>query len=248
MTTLHQIIAVEKDIKGRAQQKLTEAYHQIQKPALLAGISRTYHPKNEEGEAGEMFPPESTRVQLRGAQLINEVSVALTHLFDIVATKDHANCLAKADVVVDGKTLLTGVPATHLLFLEKQLVDVHTFVKKLPVLDPAEKWSFDGTSDCWATEVTQQGKTKKNYHVISKAKPTQVHPEQTEVIYLDETIGYWHTIKFSGALPATYVNTILARVERLQQAVKFAREQANGQQVTDIKEGENILSYLFAQE
>ena len=29
---------------------------------------------------------------------------------------------------------------TYLLFLEKQLTDLHTFVKKLPVLDAAESW------------------------------------------------------------------------------------------------------------
>ena len=47
---LNQIIAVEKGIKSRSFQDLTEAHQQLQKPALLAGISRTYRPKDEEGE------------------------------------------------------------------------------------------------------------------------------------------------------------------------------------------------------
>ena len=50
MARLNQIIAVEKGIKSRSFQELTEAHQALQKPALLAGISRTYRPKDEEGE------------------------------------------------------------------------------------------------------------------------------------------------------------------------------------------------------
>jgi hypothetical protein len=47
---LNQVIAIEKGTKSRALQELTEAHQTLQKPALLAGISRTYRPKDEEGE------------------------------------------------------------------------------------------------------------------------------------------------------------------------------------------------------
>jgi len=40
------------------------------------------------------------------------------------------------------------VPATYLLFLEKQLTDLHTLVSKLPVLDASETWVFDQAADC----------------------------------------------------------------------------------------------------
>jgi hypothetical protein len=137
---LNQVIAIEKGIKSKAVQALTDAYHSLQKSTLLAGISRTYRPKDEEGE---QFPPEATRVQLRADDAIRQANEALTKLFDIVATKDWANCQAKADVVVDGKVLLTQVPATYLLFLEKQLVDLHAFIKKLPILDASERMISD---------------------------------------------------------------------------------------------------------
>ena len=50
MARLNQIIAVEKGIKSRSFQELTEAHQALQKPALLAGIARTYRPKDEEGD------------------------------------------------------------------------------------------------------------------------------------------------------------------------------------------------------
>jgi hypothetical protein len=66
-----------------------------------------------------------------------------------------------------------------------------------------------------------------------------------EVYYEDVTVGYWRTVKFSGALPATRVNTLLARVEQLQAAVKFAREEANNLEVEDVKVGAQFFAYLF---
>lgn len=240
---LNQVIAIEKGTKSRSLQELTEAHHNLQKVAPLSGISRTYRPKDEEGE---QFPPESTRVQIKSEEIIRKTSEVLTKLFDVVATKDWANCQAKADVIVDGKVLLTQAPATYLLFLEKQLVDLHTFIKKLPVLDPAESWAFDQSADCWATEPVQTVKTKKIPRNHVKAEATEKHPAQVEVYYEDVTVGTWRTIKFSGALPNRRVNELLDRVETLQEAVKFAREEANNTEVTEQKVGTAIFHYLFS--
>ena len=242
MARLNQIIAVEKGVKSRSFQEITEAHQSLQKQSLLAGIARTYRPKDEEGE---QFPPESTRVQLKGDDVIREVVQSLTRLFDVTATKDWANTQARADIVVDGNTLLSQVPATFLLFLEKQLVDIHTFVKKLPVLDASETWAFDPSADCWATEPVQTVKTKKLPRNHVKAEATDKHPAQVEVYYEDVVIGHWRTIKFSGALPAQRINELLDRVEKLQQAVKFAREEANNVEVEERKVGERIFGYLF---
>lgn len=244
MAKLNQIIAVEKSVKSQSFQELTEAHQTLQKPALLAGISRSYRPKDEEGE---QLPPESTRVQLKAQDVIRDTVAALTRLFDVTATKDWANCVAKADVVVDGRTLLRQVPATYLLFLEKQLVDLHTFVKKLPVLDASESWTFDASTDAYATEPVQTLRTKKMPRNHVKAEATDKHPAQVEVYYEDVTIGYWRTVKFSGSLPAQRVNELLARVERLQEAVKFAREEANSIEVEDQKVGATFFDYLFGE-
>lgn len=242
MARLNQIIAVEKGVKSRTFQELTEAHQELQKQSLLAGISRTYRPKDDEGE---QLPPESTKVQLRAEEAIQQTAAILTRLFDVTATKDWTNGVAKADVVVDGKTLIAQVPVTYLLFLEKQLVDIHTFVKKLPVLDASETWNFDASADCWATEPVQTVKTKKIPRNHVKAEATDKHPAQVEIYYEDVVVGYWRTVKFSGALPAKRVSELLDRVEKLQQAVKFAREEANNAEAVDQKLGEKVFNYLF---
>jgi hypothetical protein len=243
MPRLNQIVAIEKGVKSQSLRELTDAHQLLQKPPLLAGISRTYRPKDEEGE---QLPPEATKVQVKTDEVIRRTADILTRLFDVTATKDWANGLAKADVVVDGQTLLSQVPITYLLFLEKQLVDLHTFVKKLPVLDASETWTMDTSSDSWATEAVQTSRTKKIPRNHVKAEATEHHPAQVEVYYEDVVVGYWRTVKFSGALPARRVNELAEQVERLQEAVKFAREEANNLQVDDQKVGETIFQFLFA--
>ena len=242
MPRLNQIIAIEKGIKSQSFSELTDAHHALQKPALLAGISRTYRPKDEEGET---LPPESVKVQVRAGEILRDTAAVLTKLFDVTAAKDWANCRAVADVTVDGAVLMAKVPATYLLFLEKQLTDLHTFVKKLPVLDSSETWGFDSSADSWATEPVQTVKTKKIPRNHVKAEATDKHPAQVEVYYEDVTVGHWRTVKFSGALPGKTVNEMLERVEKLQQSVKFAREEANNLEAENQKVGEKFFQYLF---
>jgi hypothetical protein len=243
MPKLNQIVAIEKGVKNQQNQSITEAYHTIQKGNLFAGIAKSYRPKDEEGDK---LPSESPQVQQRADALVKKTTDTWGSLIDIVMTKDVANCGAKADVVVDGQTVLQQVPVTTLLFLEKQLVDVHTFIKKLPVLDPSERWDRDAAQDCWATqpvETVRTKKTKRN-HVVAPA--TDKHPAQVQVYDEDVVAGYWSTIKYSGAMPAARISQLLARVEKLQQAVKFAREAANVIDVTPVKAGESLFGYLLA--
>jgi hypothetical protein len=239
---LNQIIAVEKGVKNKSFADLTEAHHAVQKTAPLAGISRVYQPKDEEGE---QLPPESTRVQVQAEGVLRETAATLTRLFDVTATKDWANCEARADVTVDGRAVVADVPVSYLLFLEKQLVELNAFVRRLPVLDASEFWVQDPSTDAWKTEAVRTLRTKKVPRNHVKAEATEKHPAQVEVYYEDIPVGYWTTVKFSGALPARRVNELLDRVEKLQQAVKFAREEANGVEVVDQRVGDAVFGYLF---
>lgn len=58
-------------------------------------------------------------------------------------------------------------------------------------------------------------------------------------------MGYWTTVKFSGALPARRVNELVQRVEKLRATVRFAREEANGAEVADRRTGDAVFRYLF---
>src|SRR5262245_34847997 len=114
MPKLNQIIALTAGKKSQSHKTITDAYQNLQRSRILEGSSRTCKPEDDEGEQS---PAEKELVQLRVKDAVRGIVGALTELFDIVATQDHANCLAKANVVVDGAAVLKDMPVTTLLFL-----------------------------------------------------------------------------------------------------------------------------------
>lgn len=240
---LNKLIAIESGVKTATKRKETDLYHVLQKNALLNGISRKYEPKDDDGDK---LPSETTLVQVKVEKVIKDLSVELTRLFDVTLTKEVGNSNAKADVVVEGKALLKQVPVTYLLFLEKQLVDINTFISKLPVLDPASEWVYDSNNDVHATAAVQTVKTKKVPRNWVKAEATDKHPAQVEIFHEDVIVGTWTKVDYSGAIPATRKAELLSRVEKLITAVKYAREEANSLIVEDQHAGDKVFSYLFS--
>ena len=245
---LNQIIAVCDGVKNRAKDKITKSHHALQKPDLFTGHSKTYRPRNEDPTqpTGETLPPDNKKVVADAETIIKETAEAKTEEFDVMFLRDSANCVAKADVVVDGVVILSAVPVTYLLYLEHQLVDFVTFVKKLPTLDPSESWNYDAGQALFATSPVETARTKKVFKPLELAPATKEHPAQVKEGYEDVLAGFWSTIKYSSALPVKKVNEMLNRVEKLQQAVKFAREEANKIEVPSVqKPGAKVMQYLF---
>lgn len=241
MLKLNQVIALEKGVKGRAEGALTQAYHTLQKLGPLGGISRTYRPRDDDGER---LPSEGVKLQTRVEEVLDGVAKDLSRLFDLNLTKDAGNTIAVVDLKINGQLLVPQVPVTTLLTLEKKLVDLHTFVAKLPVLDPAENWSEDATSNAFRTAETQTTRTKKIPRNHVKAAATEKHPAQVEVYFEDAVVGDWTTVKFSGAITEVRRHELLAKVEALQAAVKVAREEANSVEVPDRSLGQEVFEFL----
>lgn len=240
---LNQILAIEKGTKSRVFGEISKLHNAVQRASALNGFSKTYQPKDEEGDR---YPPERQRVQLIATETLRQAGRLLSELFDVTASKDWANTAAKADVVVDGEVLLEQVPATYLLFVEKQLGDLRTLISKIPVLDEADHWSLDEGSQLYKTEPTETSRTKKVQRPIVLYPATPEHPAQTQLISEDQVVGTWITVKHSGAFPASRKAELLDRVERLSNAVKFAREQANSVEATRREVGERIFRYLLS--
>lgn len=242
MTQLNQIIAIEKGVRNRADRALTAAYHRIQSQPLLSGIAREYQPRDDEGDR---LPSEYNRVQVNAESELKGATDALIRLFDVTLTKEANNAEAKADVSVDGTVLLSDVPVTYLLFLEKQLTDLRTSVEKLPVLDPAKVWAWNENAGAWASEPVQTTKTKKIPRNHVKAPATDKHTAQVEMFMEDVIVGDWTTVVYSGAVPGSRKAELADRVNKLLEAVKMAREAANTKDVTDREAGATIFGYVF---
>lgn len=242
MATIAQLIAVQKGVKNTTHRDLTDRYRDLGKAPLLGGLTRTYQPKDDEGE---QLPAESTRVQIAAEAVLAEAAALMTRHFDITATVDAANCQARGRITVEGEVIAEDVPVPTLLFLEKQLQDLVTVVRGLPKLDPAEKWEFDQTANCWKAEPARTVRTKKIPRNHVRAEPTAEHAAQVDVYMEDVTVGYWTTTKFSGAMPAKRIAELTARAETLLRAVKYAREEANATPAGKREIGAAIFGYLL---
>jgi hypothetical protein len=242
MPKLNQIVAVVAGKKTRTEKALGDLNKLVQKPELFSGLSRVYEPAEENGE---MLPPESKFPQKNVDEVITQARELLIGVIDAIATQEYGNTKANADVVVDDVTLLVGVPITVLLYLEKLTNDLHTFVSNMPVLDPTARWERSDSDSMYRTSPMQTIRTKKVQKPLVLFPATDKHPAQTQLIIEDVTAGTWQTTHFSTALTATGKQALLARIIRLQDAIKVAREEANSAEVTQQKIADKVLAYIF---
>jgi hypothetical protein len=241
---LNQLIAILQSVKANAAKGKTEVYQLAQKSGLFQGLSRTYQSREEDGF---VYPPESQKLTLKATELVEKFVQASTEFLDLAATQDYANTEAKASVVVDGQTILTDVPVSYLLFLEKQLQDVKTFVLSLPVLSIDKDWQRDPNRGCYVTIPKETVKTKKITDFVVAYEATEHHPAQIKEVTKDVIEGVWSLVEFSGALPQDRVNALTVRVEKLQKAVLQAREEANSRDVQQRQVAGAVFGYLFAE-
>lgn len=245
---LSQIVGTEKTINAEVTRDVSEAYKLVQKPGLFSGFSKVFEATEEEEVD---FPPESQKVQHVAEDVLDQAMNAWASGMDATASKDWGNLLARGTVTVRGEVLLEDAPVTFLLFLEKKLVGIRTFVTALPELDPAQDWKYDGGLGLHKTEPVRKVKTKKRQKAIVKY-PHQFSddgktaiPAQTEMVTEDATQGFWVEVQHSGGVKTPEKKAILRRLEDLIVAVKEAREEANSLRVDEQQVGAKLLGWLL---
>lgn len=243
MPKLNQLIAIINGTKKKSGALLSELYKKIQKPNLFVGSNRFYTPVQEDGY---VYPSESQKVTFIAKDCLDEYVEATQEFFDQAFAQDLANTKAVASIKVDDQVILKDVPVTHLLFLEKQLTDVRTFISKLPVLPVDKDWSYDQIKRFYVTPEKQTTKTKKITDFVVVVEPTKEHRAEVRDRTVDINEGTWSLVEYSGALPEEEIKNLLKKVDALLKAVVFAREEANG---LDVKvsntSSKAIFEYLF---
>lgn len=239
---LNQVIAITNGKKSQVEKTFTKIYQKLGKKELFLGVDRTYRPKHDDGD---VRPPEKKIVQETVANAISEVRDINADMLNLVATMDIGNTQAKADIIVDGTTIAQDVPATHLIFLEKQVEKFITFLSSLPTLDAAEEWKWNDNVGCYSSEPRETASTAKvlKHKVLYEA--TKEHPAQVETFTVDEIVGYWTNLSLSGNIKADDKAELLRKARNLSDAIKKAREEANMVEVSESDIGTKITDYLF---
>ena len=240
---LNQVIAIEKGVKSRTYSEIDKLQKLLAKPALFDGFTKHYERLSEDGKE---LPEEKAKVQFSVEEVLKQIEVLSTEYFAIAARKDWTNTIAKADVTVDGRVVISQVPVTYLLFLEKQLTDLRTLASTLPVLNDAEDWAFDKNSGLFKSNEVKTHRLEKIEEPVVLYPATPEHPAQTKMVTIDKLAGYWHLIKHSGAIEKPRKQRLVERIDKLILAVKEAREEANGVDVIKAPDvGAAIFNFVF---
>ena len=248
MPKLHELLAVETNVKGQATKTRTELMTTFEKKRHLFEETRKTFEPNLDGAQTEVV--EQKDIQSTVKQEIDWISRYLAKALDVAYQVDVANTLAKADVVTeDGDILLKEVPATALLQLEKRVKEVQELITAIPTLDPAKGFKPDadrGFGYFRARDVRKE-KTRKEDKPITIAKATDKHPEQAVLKTYDVPIGHLLEQEWSSLITPAKKAELLDRVEILFRAVTKARAKANetSVEVENNKIGTALLDFVF---
>lgn len=240
---LHELIAVEPDLKGTAEKIVQEAIVTFtKKDAHFMGQKRRYEKLFEhEGDQPDEDKPIVTTVAEKLKYTFSVVGKAL----DALASKEVTNTAAKADVLLDGQAIIQALPAVVLINLENQFKKLREMLGHIPTLDPSENWRWDESLNQYVADDKVTLRTKKVLKNHVKYEATKEHPAQVETYTEDVPVGKFFTKKFSGMLTPAEKSAMLERIDNVIRAFKEARERANDIQVQETKIAGKLFSYLL---
>lgn len=241
---LGQVVAIESDVRKAAKRKLTDAYHGLDKPAMLEGITGEY---TSAVDGGEELPGEELRVQATVEEMIAATRETLIAMFDATAARDFTNCAgtAHADIVVGENVLVPKAPVPYILWLDRQLDDLAAFVHRIPTHSPATLWELAEDRGVYKSLPVKTARQVPQHKVITLAEATAHHQAQAQLVAESVTVGTWTRIKFTGGVPVARREDMLRRIATLRVALHAAREQANRVVAVEPVIGARVLSYLL---
>ena len=250
MAKLHELLAVESNLKGQAEKLRQDLMGTFEKKRhLFEETRKTYTAKEENSKT---VVEEQKEIQTTVANEIAWISTHMAKAIDAGYHIDTANTQAFADVVIEDEetAILKQVPATALLQLEKRLKDVQALIQAIPTLDPAKGFQLDtehAKKGVYKARDVVKPRMKKEPKVITLAPATDKFQAQTQLLSVDEPVGEIREQEWSAMLTPSTKTELLDRVEKTIRSVTRARARANEQEV-DVhgnKVGKKLLDYIF---
>lgn len=244
---LSQAVALTVARSGAATKDSTVYYHILQKADSFAGHTKKFKPTklDSNNQPIDPQPDQQKVVQCKVATLLSDLVSVLSGHFDAAATRDIGNTLAKANVVINGTTVMKDVPVPYLLFLESELTNLHTQAQNIPTLSLDKSWTFDQQSGFWKSETVVTNREKKEPQIIKVFEPTEHQEGKFAAVEQSVVTGQWEHVDLSGAIPQTEKQAIIDRIRTVREAVVSAREEANATKIPVQSFASNILNYCL---
>lgn len=248
MAKLHELIAVEDNLKGQATKVRSELTATFEKKRHLFEETRKTYTENAENSVSQV--EEQKDIQTTVGKEIEWVSEHLAKAIDAGYQIDLANTEAKADVETeDEETLLKTIPAAALLRLQHRIGEIKELIQAIPTLDPAKGFQPDSDrgAGIYKARDVQKTRTQKQKKVITLAAATEKFPAQVQIIDVDVPVGRILEQEWSALLTPAIKAELLNRVEKLSRALAKARARANNTEIDarQNKIGKTLLNYIF---
>ena len=243
MGTLHQLLAVKKDLAKRGNEIIKETAKALGSSHLFSGSLRSYTPKEDEGQR---FPDEHEQLSYTVGEKLDWFAENFGRYMDAEYQIETANKIAAADLMV-GDLTLTNVPATYLLDLTDFLEKIRRVYATMPVLDPKREWEADSTAVRGVFKASKPEYANRTQKVLKHKvlyDATENHPAQIEKWTEDAQVGIYEKKYWSGCVTAAQKAAIMARIDVLIEATKKALSQANDAEHTTDTVANMIFKYI----
>lgn len=248
MAKMHELLAVDANLKGQAQTVRLELQNTLEKKRhLFSQTLKTFTPLAEGAQAETR---EQSDIQTTVKSEVQWLTGILVKALDAAYAIDVANTTAKADIILEtGDMLAKDVPATALLQLEKRVKEISEFIKTIPTLDPAKGFELDLSREpgIYKAREVLKPSTQKIQEPLTLAPATKEHPAQVQLVTKDVRVGTLQELEWSSLITPAMKADLLERSEALFRAVTQARSRANDIDVDTKtnKIGRKLLDHVF---
>lgn len=247
--TLAQVVSGDRRTRQQDNDRGAEVRKHLSSDRI-SGLLTEYIPDIPDDQIEAASEKSSTEFKAVKSFVLRELRTARGYsepAINAVATKDATNMVAKANLIVEGETLLEGAGISHLLWLEGYLNEWRGYLAALPVLPATKDWTQDtANADLWKSNPETQPKTRKKTVALVLHAGNDKHPPQavpsTEDVRIGRTVKTYH----SGAITEERRRQLTDRCDTLIVATRDAIARANqttAVEVTD--EGAAILGYIL---
>jgi len=245
---LHQLLAVEVARETSAKGAIERFVMLCSRLAdRFTGHHKTLKMFDDKEKSQEEVGEEINKLDTTAPAELKGIQEDIITWLDVLFQKECTNQKAKANFVVDGKTIAEDVPATYFLAIESRLKKIKEAISAMPTLQSGIDWekAEDLGDDIWRTKNPDKSdKTMKTYVSKEMSPATKEHPAQIKEWAENIKVGMFSTIKYSGAITIADKNAMLARCNKMQIALKECRQEANRTEVDTRKVGKEIMSFI----
>lgn len=238
---LFELLAIEKDLSSKTSESAKEILSRFSNADNFLGIS-THFAKILEDQPN--FQDEVKPLPGNVDASLEEYLENLGLYLDVAIEKETANTTAFSDVVLDGQVFLEKWSATALLNLESRLEELHKIYSAIPVLPDSETWTYDDTRGCFVSGNRKQIRTVKTQKTVVLYEATKEHPAQVQLVSTDVPAYEVERVLYSGMLTVSDKKKRIERIEKLQRAVKQARQRANTVETEKKEISKKIFEYI----